>query len=192
MWTANPLLFFELVGGAHNDVLAITFALAGLSAFGLSDPVRPRPGESRGSALAGLLLGLAAAMKLNVAIVGGGPAWMLLRRPREVWGAWRVRRSGATRVRRSATCSPGSRSLVQIHQASKSRVPGDTLHLARHPARPGESRGQVQFAGPAVLTFGRAALLLTVLTRDVVQLRPAALMMVLARLRGPRDLEAAP
>src|SRR5262249_11177143 len=30
LWTANPLLLFELVGGAHNDVLAIAFAVAGV------------------------------------------------------------------------------------------------------------------------------------------------------------------
>ncbi len=179
LWTANPLLIFELVGGAHNDVLAITFALAGLVAFGLPDPVRPRPGESRGVGrclIAGLLIGVGAAIKINVAIVGGGPALILLH---EWWCTRRGRRSGATRsgtretfarlaalfgsagvVAVLAYLTAGPHSVDQLNRASKS----------------------VSLATPWHFFAGATGGLLVTVHRDVVQMGSAALTVVLAAL----------
>lgn len=95
LWTANPLLLFALVSGAHNDVLAIAFAVAGLVVFAAPGRTRRRPGEPdpmnelggswRRTLAAGALIGAGAAVKANVLIVAGAPAWILLGR----W--WRAR-----------------------------------------------------------------------------------------------------
>jgi hypothetical protein len=131
LWTANPLLLFELVGGAHNDVLAIVFAVAGLAVFAR----RPRPGLGR-CLLAGALIGAGAAVKVNVAIAGGGPLLVLLG---EWWGAPGERRNLAARV--VALCVPaaavaglayllaGPHSLDQLNRASKSVSLATPWHL---------------------------------------------------------------
>jgi hypothetical protein len=131
LWTANPLLLFELVGGAHNDVLAIVFAVAGLAVFAR----RPRPGLVR-CLLAGVLIGAGAAVKVNVAIAGGGPLLVLLS---EGWRVPGERRSIAARV--VALCVPaaavaglayllaGPHSLDQLNRASKSVSLATPWHL---------------------------------------------------------------
>ncbi|MGI5223690.1 polyprenol phosphomannose-dependent alpha 1,6 mannosyltransferase MptB [Actinoallomurus sp. CA-142502] len=147
LWIANPLLLFELVGGAHNDVLAIAFAVAGLVVFGMPDPLRPRPGDGRGLSRcvsAGVLIGAGAAIKINVAIAGGGPLLVLV----SEW--WRARGTGETghrtglgpTVARAATlCASaaavtglaylmaGPHSLDQLGRASKSVSLATPWHL---------------------------------------------------------------
>lgn len=81
LWTANPLLLYQLVAGLHVDTLAIAFMVAALvvSARG---PALPESAVSRGRlAASGALLGLGVAVKLNVGLVALGPAWELRRRP---------------------------------------------------------------------------------------------------------------
>lgn len=68
LWTANPLLLYQLVAGLHVDTLAIACMVAALVA-------RERP--VRG----GVLLGLGVAVKLNAGLVALGPAWAARRRP---------------------------------------------------------------------------------------------------------------
>jgi alpha-1,6-mannosyltransferase len=68
LWTANPLLLYQLVAGMHADTLAIACMVAALLAR--AHPVR-----------SGLLLGLGVATKLNAGLVALGPAWELRRRP---------------------------------------------------------------------------------------------------------------
>ncbi|MCA2228665.1 polyprenol phosphomannose-dependent alpha 1,6 mannosyltransferase MptB [Nonomuraea aurantiaca] len=68
LWTANPLLLYQLVAGMHIDTLAIACMVAALLA-------RSRPVGS------GLLLGLGVAVKINAGLVALGPAWELRRRP---------------------------------------------------------------------------------------------------------------
>ncbi|WP_343955108.1 polyprenol phosphomannose-dependent alpha 1,6 mannosyltransferase MptB [Nonomuraea longicatena] len=68
LWTANPLLLYQLVAGMHADTLAIVCMVAALLAR--AHPVR-----------SGLLLGLGVATKLNAGLVALGPAWELRRRP---------------------------------------------------------------------------------------------------------------
>ena len=134
LWTANPLLLFELVGGAHNDVLAVAFAVAGLAVFAH----RQRPGLGR-CLLAGVLIGAGAAVKVNVAIAGGGPLLVLLAE------GWRAREAGRwlwrTAARVVALCVPaaavaglayllaGPHSLDQLNRASKSVSLATPWHL---------------------------------------------------------------
>ncbi|MBB6556759.1 hypothetical protein HD593_011554 [Nonomuraea rubra] len=68
LWTANPLLLYQLVAGMHVDTLAIACMVAALLA-------RSRPVG------AGALLGLGVAVKVNAGLVALGPAWELRRRP---------------------------------------------------------------------------------------------------------------
>ncbi|NBE91924.1 DUF2029 domain-containing protein [Nonomuraea sp. KC401] len=68
LWTANPLLLYQLVAGMHVDTLAIACMVAALLA-------RERPAGS------GILLGLGVAIKVNAGLVALGPAWELRRRP---------------------------------------------------------------------------------------------------------------
>lgn len=144
LWTANPLMLFALVGGAHNDVLAIAFAVAGLVAFAAPDPLRPRrPGDGRPVArcvLAGVLIGVGAAVKINVAVLGGGPAWVLLRECRP-WRRAERRASGraaarvavlfgsAAAVTGLAYLMAGPHSFDQLDRASKSVSLATPWHL---------------------------------------------------------------
>jgi hypothetical protein len=103
-WTLNPLMLFHLVSGAHNDTLGIAVGVLALVVFagrprsrpqdvslsGRSSPVRQCDPPSAvplsvplsvpRALLAGALAGAGAAFKLPAALVGGGPAWVLLRR----------------------------------------------------------------------------------------------------------------
>ena len=79
LWTLNPLLLWDLVEAGHVDVLAAAAGLFGLLVLG-----RPahgaRPGLARVLA-AGVLLGVAADIKINYALFGLGAAWALRRSP---------------------------------------------------------------------------------------------------------------
>jgi hypothetical protein len=173
LWTANPLMLFALVGGAHNDVLAIAFAVAGLVIFALPDPLAPRPpadGPPAGRRLlAGMLIGVGAAVKINVAILGGGPAWVLLRafRPhgRTTRGVpWRavaraaVLFAAAAVVAGLAYLMAGPHSFDQLSRASKA----------------------VSLATPWHLVAGAGGGLLATVPRSWVQLGSALLAVVLA------------
>lgn len=63
LWTANPLVVYQLVAGMHLDTLAIAFVVAGLVAR------------------RGVPLGLGVAVKVTVGLVALGTAWELRRRP---------------------------------------------------------------------------------------------------------------
>ena len=74
LWSVNPLMLFALLANGHNDVLA---AAAGTTAlFTLSKL------NSRRGLLAGLLLGLATAIKAPYVLFGAGLAWAARRSPR--------------------------------------------------------------------------------------------------------------
>ncbi|MDN3352980.1 hypothetical protein [Actinomadura sp. DC4] len=168
LWTANPLLLFELVGGAHNDLLAIAFAVAGLVVFALPDPLRPRPSDGRGLSrcvYAGVLIGAGAAVKINVAIAAGGPLLILLG---ECWQA-RTRRSvvrvavlalSAAVVTALAYLMAGPHSLDQLNRASKS----------------------VSLATPWHLLAGATGGLIVTVPREAVQIGSVLLTLLLAVL----------
>jgi hypothetical protein len=74
LWSVNPLMLLGLMANGHNDVLA---AAAGASAlFAL------RQVNSRRALLAGILLGLATAIKAPYALFGAGLGWAARRSPR--------------------------------------------------------------------------------------------------------------
>ena len=70
LWTVNPLLLWQLVLGAHVDVLAAAFAIGALVA-GVRRPL-----------LAGLLLGAATGTKAPYALTAAGLLWGLRAVPR--------------------------------------------------------------------------------------------------------------
>ena len=67
LWSVNPLMLWAVMAGGHNDGLAACIGAAGL--FALSTV------KVRRALLAGVLVGLAAAMKAPCALFGLGPAW---------------------------------------------------------------------------------------------------------------------
>jgi alpha-1,6-mannosyltransferase len=175
LWTANPLLLFALVGGAHNDVLAIAFAVAGLVAFALPDPLRPRPGDGRGLSrcvAAGVLIGAGAAIKINVAIVGGGPLLVLLGE----W--WRSREPG-----RRAALWPTAARVASLF-ASAAAVTGLAYLMAGPHSfdQLGRASRSVSLATPWHLLAGAGGGLLVTVSRSEVRLGSALLTLVLAAL----------
>ena len=73
LWSLNPLMLFALMANGHNDVLA---AAAGASAL-----LALRRVSSLRGLLAGLMLGLATAVKAQYALFGVGLAWAARRHP---------------------------------------------------------------------------------------------------------------
>jgi hypothetical protein len=170
LWTANPLLLFALVGGAHNDVLAIACAVAGLVVFTLPDPLRPREGRRLSRCVvAGVLIGAGAAIKINVAIAGGGPVLVLAHE----W--WRAR--GPVRLRMT---------LARI--AALGGAAGATTGLAYLMAGPhafdqlNRASKSVSLATPWHLVAGSGGGLLVTVPRSAVQAGAVALTVVLAVL----------
>jgi hypothetical protein len=170
LWTANPLLLFELVGGAHNDLLAIAFAVAGLVVFALPDPLRPRPADGRALSrcvFAGVLIGAGAAVKINVAIAGGGPLlillgewWQARANPGRTLGRVAALAGSAAAVTGLAYLMAGPHSFDQLNRASKS----------------------VSLATPWHLLAGANGGLIVTVPRQVVQLGSVLLTVLLAVL----------
>jgi hypothetical protein len=82
LWSANPLLLWVLVAAGHVDILA---AAAGF--FGLLVMRGPKPGEDPGALrglAAGLLVGVAADVKISYLLLGVGVAWAA-RRSAAAW-----------------------------------------------------------------------------------------------------------
>jgi hypothetical protein len=178
LWTANPLLLFELVGGAHNDVLAIAFAVAGLAVFALPDPLRPRPQEGRAVSrcvAAGVLIGAGAAVKINVAIAGGGPFLVLVG---EWWRAHRSAEPGQRSGRWPAAAG------VAALCASAAVVTGLAYLIAGPHSFDQLSRASksVSLATPWHLLAGATGGLLVTVSRSTVQTGSAALTLLLVVL----------
>jgi hypothetical protein len=77
LWTVNPLLLWVLVAAGHVDVVAAAAGLVGLLAIG-----RPTAGTRQflwRAAGAGVLVGVAADIKIDFALFGLGLAWALRR-----------------------------------------------------------------------------------------------------------------
>jgi len=85
LWSVNPLLLWEIVAGGHIDGLAAVFGLLGIAALRARPAQEPRPplaGSSPraripagGAAAAGLLIGVAAGIKVEYALLGAAVAW---------------------------------------------------------------------------------------------------------------------
>jgi hypothetical protein len=88
LWTINPLLLWGLIASAHLDVLAAAAGLLGLVVLvgwpldaGLVPGGRAAdPGPLR-AAVAGILVGIAADIKISYALFALGLAWALRRSP---------------------------------------------------------------------------------------------------------------
>lgn len=80
LWTINPLLIWQLIAAAHLDVLAAAAGMLGLIVAGgwPAAPARGRPALGRLLA-GGVLIGLAADIKITFALFGLGLAWALRR-----------------------------------------------------------------------------------------------------------------
>jgi hypothetical protein len=85
LWSANPLLLWEIVASGHIDGIGAAFGLLGVLALRVR-----RVGEQLSpwrAGLAGVLIGLAAAVKAPFAIFGVGAAWALRKSPVALAGA---------------------------------------------------------------------------------------------------------
>jgi hypothetical protein len=74
IWSLNPLILWEAMAGGHNDVLGAVLGTSALFALRRADPLR--------AVLAGVMLGLAAAVKVPFIFFGGGLAWAIHKSPR--------------------------------------------------------------------------------------------------------------
>jgi len=88
LWSVNPLLLWEIVAGGHIDGLAAAFGLLGIVALRVraQGEGRPRPGAGS-AALAGLLIGVAAGLKVEYALLGLAVAWACRRSVKALAGA---------------------------------------------------------------------------------------------------------
>ncbi len=80
LWTINPLLIWQFIAAAHLDVLAAAAGLLGL-VVAAGWPTTPAPGQERlGRVFAGgMLVGLAADIKITFLLFGLGLAWAFRR-----------------------------------------------------------------------------------------------------------------
>lgn len=133
LWSCNPLLLFHLVSGAHNDTLAIAVAVAALGAF-IWRGSRTGPDERRTRAHArlaatGALTGAAVAIKLPAGLVGGGPAWALLRRRPLPIAALASLFGTAGLIAAGAYALAGPHAFDQVSKASRSVSLATPWHL---------------------------------------------------------------
>ncbi len=187
LWTCNPLLLYHLVSGAHNDVLAIAPMVAALAIF-----TGRAPGPGRALA-AGALIGAGAAIKLPAALVGGGPAWTLLR---DAWSS-RNRRAvtglvalvgGATVVATASYLLAGPHALDQVSQASNMVSLATPWHLVDVLLGRGEHRTVIKI-GSMVLGVILFVLLARALPRsEEDQHRIAAALILAWLLAAPYEL----
>jgi hypothetical protein len=80
LWTANPLLLWEIVAGGHIDGLSAVFGLLGILAL-------RRNLAAIGAFGSGLMIGLAAGVKVEYALLGLAVAWACRRSVRALAAA---------------------------------------------------------------------------------------------------------
>ena len=157
LWTVNPLLLWDLIAGGHVDVVAAAAGLAGLLAIGRQ--ARPGPGQASAAGprlvrvlAAGVLVGVAADIKIDYLLFAVGLAWGLRRWP----AALATAAAGALAVLVPTYAwfgVPAVRALL----AARDHVSADTIYqFVWHD--PGHVRVLVPIAGVLVLVL--AALLL--------------------------------
>ncbi|TYB49381.1 DUF2079 domain-containing protein [Actinomadura chibensis] len=175
LWTCNPLVLFQLISGAHNDVLAIAPVVAALAVFGS----RTRPGWARALA-AGVLAGVGTAVKLPAVLVAGGPAWALLRdtwRERGSWkrGAWKhgarplaalaALGAGAGAVAALSYLLAGPHALDRVREASDMVSFATPWHLIDEGLGRGSQRNVIK-TGALLAGIALFALLVRALPKD--------------------------
>jgi hypothetical protein len=80
LWSANPLVLWEIVASGHVDGLAVALGLAGLVLLRFHAPDKAPPSVLRCLA-AGALIAAAAAVKSPFALFGIGAVWAVRRSP---------------------------------------------------------------------------------------------------------------
>jgi hypothetical protein len=80
LWSANPLVLWEIVASGHVDGLAVAFGLAGLVLLRFHAPDKA-PSSLLRCLAAGALIGAAAAVKSPFALFGIGAVWAVRRSP---------------------------------------------------------------------------------------------------------------
>jgi hypothetical protein len=115
LWTVNPLMLLAVMAGGHNDVLGVVVGLLAVLAL--------RRMELKDGLAAGLLIGLAIAMKAPFALFGLGLAIAALRSPRALAGLG----IGAIAVDLPAYWLAGPRSVTTVitetHRANSTYQP---------------------------------------------------------------------
>jgi len=128
LFSANPLLLFEGVAGAHIDVLLTLFVVAAIGVL-----AHERGHGVLGALVAGVLGGAAAGLKASAALAGVGLAWALRRQGRH----W-PRRLVALAVGAAAVLVPGyliagGHALDQVRRASGFVSFADPWRIVTHP-----------------------------------------------------------
>ena len=75
LWSVNPLLLWEIVAGGHIDGLAAVFGLLGVAALRARGQQAAAEVGAGGAAVSGLLIGVAAGIKVEYVLVGAAVAW---------------------------------------------------------------------------------------------------------------------
>jgi hypothetical protein len=75
LWSVNPLLLWEIVAGGHVDGLAAVFGLLGVAALRARSQQGAAEVAVGGAAVSGLLIGLAAGIKVEYVLIGAAVAW---------------------------------------------------------------------------------------------------------------------
>ncbi len=154
LWSLNPLMLLALMANGHNDALA---AAAGTTAI-----LALRRATTRRALLAGILLGLATALKAQYALLGAGLAWTARRSPRA------AHRPGPRRRRHPGPRLPPGRPRRDLRHRRPHRrrdlrpvvrCGQDSRLAARHhpDQHPGPDRLRGPGPGPAVAPAGRPA-----------------------------------
>jgi hypothetical protein len=166
LWTANPLLLQVLVAGQHVDSQAIFFGVAAVAVFIRRVAGRPVRQAACWAAAAGALAGLGFAVKITLALVGGGLALAALQ---SCWSRWRRLIAieaglavGFAVVAGAALAAGGAAGFRQTVQASSMvsigspwRVIRTLLHLVLHES----TADDIVKTGAALLAVTLAVLL---------------------------------
>ena len=128
LFSANPLLLFEGVAGAHLDVVVTFFVVAALAAFGR----RTRP-AALGTFGAGVLGGVAAGIKASAGLAGLGLAWAAGSERKDPKRRLVALALGAAAVLVPSYLLAGPHVFDQLRQASNFVSFADPWRLVTHP-----------------------------------------------------------
>jgi len=183
LWSVNPLLLWEIVAGGHIDGLAVVFGLLGIAALRARTPQEeggPR-GESRsraeigvgGAVLTGLLIGVAADIKVEYVLLGLAVAWACRRSVKAATAA----AAGFAVAVIPAYLAAGS-PAIKVLVTRSTGVTWDTMYQLFWRPVLGHTQFSVSSSPPhleliAYLLFAAVALLALLRLPDRVPARPA-------------------
>jgi hypothetical protein len=128
LFSANPLLLFEGVAGAHVDVLLTFFVMAGIAV--LAALRRP---HWLGALVAGVLGGAAVAVKASAALAGAGFAWAIAGPRRKLEPRLIALALGAAAVLVPGYLLAGPHAFDQLRLASGFVSFADPWRIVTHP-----------------------------------------------------------